>query len=154
MDGLPSEAGDEAYETCPRSVRQAKLELRDLHAAGRDVDDAAKAARHHAVDGQAHHLDRRQHHRIERLDPDLALPRAEIAGRRTVSVVQQDVGFRAGGERRRPSAFRGDVGGHRRHADAGGIADFRCRALQDVAPARDDGDINALLGDGHRRRLA
>src|SRR5262245_32101445 len=154
MDGLPGEACHEADKACARAVRQAKLELRDLHAARRDIDDAAKAARHHAVDGQAHHLDRREHHRIERLDPGLARPAAEIAGRGTVRVIEQNVGLRAGGERRRTSRLRGDVGRCRRHAHAGGIADLRGCALQHVAGACDDGDIDTLLCDGHRRRLA
>src|SRR5207245_8296228 len=46
MDGLPSEASHEADKAGARAVRQAKLELRYLHATRRDIDDAAKAARH------------------------------------------------------------------------------------------------------------
>src|SRR5262249_44701373 len=57
-DGLPRQPADEANEARARAVRQAELELRDLHAARDDVDDAAEAAREHAVDGEPHHLDR------------------------------------------------------------------------------------------------
>ena len=96
VHGLAREAGDEADEARARAVRQAELELRNLHAARRDVDDAAEAARHHAVDGGAHHLDRRQHHRVERLDPNIARPGAEVAGHRAVGVVEQDIRLRTG----------------------------------------------------------
>src|SRR5712691_2559197 len=43
-DGLPREAADEADEAGARAVRQPELELRDLHAARHDVEDAAEAA--------------------------------------------------------------------------------------------------------------
>src|SRR5262249_30319897 len=55
---LPRQPADEADQARARAVRQAELGLRALHAARDDVDDAAEAARHHAVDGEADHLDR------------------------------------------------------------------------------------------------
>ena len=53
-----------------------------------------------AVDRRLDQLDRRQHVGVERLDPGLAVPVAEVARRRTAGVVDQDVDLRAGGERR------------------------------------------------------
>ena len=94
---------DEADEAGACAVRQAELVLRNLHAARDDIDDAAEAARHHAVDGEPHHLDRRQHHRVERGDPVVPRPVAEIAGQRAVCVVEQDIRLGAGRKRGRAS---------------------------------------------------
>ncbi len=96
-----------------RAVRQPELELRNLHAARDDVDDAAEAARHHAVDREPHHLDRAEHHRVERGDPVVARPVAEVAGQRAVGVVEQDVRLRD--RRRAPprGPRRGDIAGNR-----------------------------------------
>ena len=41
-----------------RAVREPELGLRNFHAARNDIEDAAEAARHHAVDGEPHHFDR------------------------------------------------------------------------------------------------
>ena len=100
-DGLPRQPGDETDQARARAVRQAKLDLRDFHAARHDVDDAAEAARHHAVDREPHHLDRAEHHGVERGDPVVARPVAEIAGQRAVGVVEQDVGRGTGARARR-----------------------------------------------------
>ena len=100
---------DEADQPGARAVRQAELELRNLHAARHDVDDAAEAARHHAVDGEPDHLDGAQHHGVERRDPVVPRPVAEVAGQRAVGVVEQDVGRGTGRERRGASLRRGDV---------------------------------------------
>ena len=114
--GLAREARREADQAGTRAVRQAELELRDLHAARHDVDDAAEAARHHAVDGQPHHLDVAEHHGVERRDPVVARPGAEIAGQAAFGIVHQDVRLRAGGERRLAALRRRDVGRDRRDA--------------------------------------
>ena len=107
---LPRKAGREADQAGARAVRQAELELRDLHAARHDVDDAAEAARHHAVDGEPHHLDVAQHHGVDRRDPVVARPGAEIARQPAVGIVHQDVGLRAGLERGLAPLRRRDVG--------------------------------------------
>ena len=57
-------------------------------------------------------------------------------------------------ERRRAPRFGGDVAGDRGDAHAGGVADFRSRALQHVAGARDDGDVDAFARDRERSGLA
>ena len=75
--------------TNPRSTSQALailvlenagLKLSDLGAARGDVDDAAEFARHHPVDGCPHHLDRREHHGVERGEPVGTRVIAEVAG--------------------------------------------------------------------------
>ena len=72
-------------------------ELRDrrLHRARGDVDHAAEAARDHAVDRRRDQEDRRDHVRVDRLQPGFAVPVAKIARRRAAGVVHQDVGRRA-----------------------------------------------------------
>src|SRR5262249_13959236 len=55
--GLSRKPSDETHEPGTRAIRQAELQLRHLHAARDDVDDAAEPARHHAVHGEPHHLD-------------------------------------------------------------------------------------------------
>src|SRR5580658_7195028 len=59
---LPGEAAGETDQAGPGAVRQSKLGLRDFYAARHDVDYPPKPARGHAVDREAHHLDRAQHH--------------------------------------------------------------------------------------------
>ena len=125
----------------------------DLHAARHDVDDAAEAARHHAVDGQPHHLDVAQHHAVDRRDPVIARPIAEIAGQAAVGIVHQDVGLRTGLERGRAALRRRDVGGDRGDGCAE-RTDFRCGAFQRVALARHDGDGDALARERQRTSLA
>ena len=78
----------------------------------------------HAVDHRLDQQDRRQHVGIDRLDPVVAAPFAEVAARRAAGVVDQDVRLRAGRERRRAACVGGDVAGDGRHLDAGLLADF------------------------------
>src|SRR3546814_10513586 len=96
----------------------------DLHRAGGDVHDAPEAALHHAVDGRLDELDRRQHVGVQRLDPVVAAPVAEVARRRAAGVVDEDVRLRAGLQRQAPPLRRGDVGRNRVDSHAGGGADL------------------------------
>src|SRR6266851_6412163 len=97
-DSDAGHAGHEAGEAAARAVAQPQYVDRRLHRARRDVHDAAEAALHHAVDRRLDELDGRQHVGVDRLDPVVALPVAEIARRRTARVVDDDVGLRTGGE--------------------------------------------------------
>jgi hypothetical protein len=139
--------GDEADQAGARAVRQAEFGLRNLHAARDDVDDAAETARHHAVYGKPHHLNRRQHHRVQRSDPIVPRPVAEIARQRTVRVVEEDIRGRTSGNCGRTSFAGGDVAGDGCHIDASRFGDFRARLLEYVARARDDGQFDAFSGE-------
>src|SRR5262249_56455574 len=70
---------------------------------------------------------------------------AEIAGQRSVGVVEKDIGLRTRGKRGRAPGPGGDVGGNRGHLDAGRRGDLRAGFFQPLAPARDDGDVDAFL---------
>ena len=115
-----------------RAVGQAEDVDRRLHRRRRDVDDAAELARDHAVDRRLDELDRRQHVGVERADPRVAVPVAEIAGRRAAGVVDQDVGLgHAASAAARPS---GVVMSQATHADA--RARSRAPISAAVAPQR------------------
>ena len=116
---LAREPGDEAGEPGARAVGQAEDVDRRLHRGRRDVDDAAEPARDHAVDGRLDELDRRQHVGVERADPRRAVPVAEVAGRRSAGVVDQDVGLGTRGERRGAALRRRDVARDPAHRAAG-----------------------------------
>jgi enamine deaminase RidA (YjgF/YER057c/UK114 family) len=73
-----------------RAIAQAQDVDRRLDRARGDVDDAAEAARGHAVDGGLDQLDRREHVGVHR-HPGLAVPVAEVAGRRAAGVGDHDV---------------------------------------------------------------
>src|SRR2546425_7985028 len=75
-DGLAREPRDEAREPGARSVREPQDVDGVLHGARRDIDDAAEAASDHAVHGRLDQEDRRDHVRVERLDPGVAVPLA------------------------------------------------------------------------------
>jgi len=141
-DGLPREAGDETHEPGARAIRQAELQLRHLHAARDDVDDAAEPPRHHAVHREPHHLDRREHHRVERGDPLVPRPIAEIAWSRAVGIVEKDIGLWTGGKRGSASGPGGDIGGNRGDLHAGRRRNLRSGLLQHVALARDEGHVD------------
>ena len=135
-----------------RAVGQAEDVDRRLHRARRDVDDAPEAALDHRIDRRLDELDRRQHVGVERADPGVAVPVAEIAGRRPAGVVDQDVGLRARGERRGAALRRGDVAGDPLHAlPARRLDRLRGRA-QRLPGAGDDG--HRAAGGGQRLRAA
>jgi hypothetical protein len=144
-DGLPRQTSDEAYEPGARAIGQAELELRCLHAARDDVDDAAETARHHGVHGEPHHFDGREHHCVERSDPVIARPVAEIAGQRSVGIVEKDIGLRTRGKCSRAPRAGGDVGGNRGDLDGRRRRNLRAGFFQRLAPTRDDGDVDAFL---------
>ena len=95
---LTRQAGDETGQPGARAVAHAKLRDRRLHRGRGDVHDAAELALDHAIDHRLDHEDRRQHVGVQRLDPGIAVPFAEIARRRPAGVVHQDV--RCRGRRR------------------------------------------------------
>jgi hypothetical protein len=64
-----------------------------LEVAAGDVDDAPKASRDHAVDGGLDQLDGRQHVGFNRFEPVLSLELTEVAARRAIGVVYEDVGL-------------------------------------------------------------
>ena len=149
--GLARKAGDKAGEAGARAVGQSKHLDRRLHRGGSDVDDAAELARHHAVHRRLDQLDRRQHVGVERLDPVVAGPVAEIARRRAAGVVDQDIRVRAGLQRGLAAGRRGDVAGDFRHRDARtGFAYFSGGFRQRLGAARGDGDMHAFGGERHR----
>src|SRR5580704_7321681 len=129
-DGDTGHAGHEAGETAPRAVAQPQYVDRRLHRTRRDVHDAAEAALHHAVDRRLDELDGRQHVGVDRLDPVVALPVAEITRRRATRVVDDDVGLRTGGEHLLTTSVGRDVDGDRRHLHAGLLADLLRRRLE------------------------
>ena len=151
---LPREAADEADQAGAGAVRQPKLGLRNLHAARHDVDDAAEAARHHAVDGEPHHLDRAQHHVVERGDPVVARPVAEIARQRTLRIVDQDIGRRTGADRGGAAGGRGEVGRDSDNLHAGRLRDLGAGAFQHIAGARNDREVDAFPRQRERAGLA
>src|SRR5271155_50707 len=92
-----------------RAIRQAEEQNRRFHRGGGDVDDAPELARDHPVDRAPDQLDWPQHQRVERLEPILAAPVAEIAGRRAAGIVDEDVGLGTGRQRSLSALGRGDV---------------------------------------------
>ena len=111
--------GDEAGEAGACAVGQAEHLDRRLHRGGGDVDDAAEFPRHHAVHRRLDQFDRRQHVGVDRLDPVVAGPVAEIAGRRAAGIVDQDIRIGTGFQRGLAPGGRGDVAGDLRDGDAG-----------------------------------
>ena len=122
-----------------KAVRPARAPVEKRHRRARrldhrrgDVDDAAELARirhHHRADQERG----RQHVAFERGDPRVVIPVAQLAGRRTGVVVDQDVGFGTGCDQRRapasvvmsaptlctwPPVSLRDLGGHQRRTPA------------------------------------
>lgn len=83
--------GDEAGEAAARAVAQAQDVDGGLDRAGGDVDDAPEAARRHAVHGRLDEFDGGEHVAVQRAQPGVAAPLAEIARRRPAGVGDQDV---------------------------------------------------------------
>ncbi|MNY11229.1 hypothetical protein D3C86_1442450 [compost metagenome] len=125
---LAGQAGHETGQAGACAVGQAKDVDRRLHGGRGDVHDAAEAARHHAVERGADHLDGREHVGVERGDPGIAVPVPEVAGLGAARVVHEDVGRRVRGQRGFTPGRRGDVGRHGMHRHATRAANV-CRRL-------------------------
>src|SRR5437773_1520471 len=153
-DGLACEPGDEAREPGARAVREPEDVDGVFHRARGYVDDPAEAAGDHPVDGRLDHENGRDHVRVDRPDPSVPVPVAEVARRRTARVVHEDVGLGAGGEHRGAPRLGRHVARDRGHAHAGGVADLLRRRLEDVLGAGDHRDVDALAGERQGARLA
>ncbi len=84
-------AGHKAGQAAARAIGQPQDVDRRLHRAAGDVDDAAKAALRHAVDRGLDQLDGGDHVGVQRLEPGIAVPAAEIAGWRAARIGHDDV---------------------------------------------------------------
>ena len=147
---LRESPGDEAGEAGARAVGEAQNLDRRLHRGGGDVDDAAEFARHHAVDRRLDQFDRGQHVGVDRLDPVVAGPVAEIAGRRAAGIVDQDVRIGAGLQHGFAARRGGDVADDIGDGDAGiGFADFVGGFFQRLGAARRQRDMDAFIGQRH-----
>jgi hypothetical protein len=85
-----------------------------------------------------------QHHGVERVDPILARPAAEIARQAAVGIVDEDVGLGARRDRRRTALRCRDVGSDRRDRNAARRCDLLRRRRERRAASRDDGQRYAL----------
>ena len=90
-DGAACNAGDKAGQAAACAVRQTEDVDRCLDRAGGDVHDATEAALGHAIHRRLNHLDGGEHVGVDRLDPFLAAPAAEVAGRWTAGIGDHDV---------------------------------------------------------------
>ncbi|MNL08081.1 hypothetical protein D3C87_1287860 [compost metagenome] len=135
---LPRQAAHEADQPRTRTIGQAQLGMRRLHAARHDVHDAAEAPLDHAVHHPADHVDGAQHHGVQRCNPVFARPVPEVARQGTVGIVDQDIGTRAGGEGRVAALRQGQVGRYPAHADPGFPGNLGGGLLQGLRVARRD----------------
>ena len=87
-------------------------------------------------------------------EPSLLAPLPEIAGRRTTSIVDQDVGVRAGVEQCRAALLGRNVGRHHgdRHVVRG--PDLGRGGLQRLTATGVDDQLDAVLGQRHRAGAA
>ena len=92
---LARDAGEKGGQAGARAGGEVEARDRRQHRERGDVDDAAEAARSHAVDDGANQLDRRHHVLDEAGEHRLAVELAEVAARRAAVVVDEDVDRRA-----------------------------------------------------------
>src|SRR5690606_10258414 len=114
-----------------------------------DVDDAAVAALGHAVDDGLDQLDRRDHVLRHAFEERGAVELAEILGRRTTVVVDQNVDLREGRKQRLLPLRCRDVGGGLVDLHAEAVADFAGRFGKGPGVATVDHEIAAGLGERH-----
>ena len=140
----------ESGEPGASAVGQTQRINRRFHRCGRDVDDTPEAAFAHAIDDRFDEINRGQHVGVDRLDPVVARPVAEIARWRAARIVDQDVDVWRGDEGG-SSAFRCRDVARDRHDLNFRIecAQFAGRRLQRLSTARGDHDVHTL----HDQRL-
>jgi hypothetical protein len=152
LGDVARDAGDETGQAGAGTVGQAEVVAWGLDRAAGDVDDAAPAALDHLVDGGLDQFNRREHVCVDGLEPDLAIPVAEVAQRWTAGGVDEDVGavaglscnFVDGGQRLGATFRRGDVGGDRDHLDVAERAQLVGGLVERVLAAGDDDDVGAF----------
>ncbi len=110
----------------------------------------ALTAPDHAVDRILDQEDGGQHVGVERPDPGVAVPIAEIPWRRTAGVVDQYIGIGTGGEDGGAAFRRGHVDGDGGDVDAGGVADLPGGGLQGLRIAPVESDMHAFARQRHR----
>src|SRR5262249_21621932 len=87
-------------------------------------------------------------------DPGVAVPVAEVAGRRAAGVVDDDVGRGTGRQHLLAAFFGRDVDRDRRHLYAGLLADLLGGRLELALGARVDHQIDAFVRQRHGAALA
>ncbi|MEY2690261.1 MAG: hypothetical protein RL375_4461 [Pseudomonadota bacterium] len=153
--GAPALAAAAARVLVRRSVSKAPgsrlLMVTLAPALSPEWRDAAVAPLDHAVHGGLDQLDGCEHVGVDRCDPGVAVPLAEVAGRRATGVVDQNVDLRAGGQGGGPPCRRGDVTRHGAHLDAGGGQAQGSRgSLERVGATRGDHHVDAFGREGLR----
>jgi hypothetical protein len=139
--GVHDGAGDaceEAGEADPCAARQVEPRERLLHRPGRDVDDPPEPALDHAVDDELHEPDRGGHVRPHPREEGLLVDLAEVAGRGTAVVVDQDVDRGHGRDQALRPVGRAEVDGDRDHGGARLLPDLLGRAFELPAVAAVD----------------
>ena len=104
-----------ARQAASCTVGQAQTIDRGLHSAGSDVDDAAKAARHHSVHRGLDQGDRCQHIGLKCTHPDVTVPVPEITGGRPCGIGHHDVKVLLHLPNQLSANLSGHVSGHARH---------------------------------------
>src|SRR5207237_8931915 len=140
----------EAGEARAAAVGYPERGDRRLDARGSDVDDAAEVARDYGVERRSYELDRRQHVRVQGLEPRVAIPFAKVASGRPARIVDEDVGCRAGSERRAPAFLGGDVARHGGDFHAARTADLGRGGFERFAPAGGDHEPHAFARERER----
>jgi len=143
-DGLAGKARDEPGEAATRAVGEAENIDGSFDSSGGDVDYAAESALDHAIDGGLYELDGGEHIGVERRDPDLSVPLAEIARWWAAGIVDEDVGSWASGESGSAPFVGCDVGGDGYYGYAGSLANLIGSRFDGFGRAGHDRHIHAL----------
>ncbi|MCY1546109.1 hypothetical protein D9M68_820870 [compost metagenome] len=148
---LTCEARDEAGEAATCAVGQAEYVDGGLHCAGGDVHDPTETPRGHAIHRCLDQLDGGEHVGVQCLQPIVAIPIPEVAGRWTSGVVHQDVCLGAGIEHRLADVGEGDIAGDATYLDAWiQCSKFAGGLLQRFGGTRVDHQIDAFPSQGCR----
>ena len=128
-----------------RAVAMREADLRELHEAHGDVDDAPEAALGHPLGDALDQAERRERVLVVPAQPILAGERAEIGGGLPApGIGDQDVRLGAGREHRFARRLGGEIAGHDRHLGAVRGADLLRGRLERRAGARDQRQRDAL----------